>query len=228
MVNFPAGWRRLRSRIDDTFLPQGFVRLDDEVLAQPVGVECVAVLRINPSSRVMEGDQIGVNPYVGLSYPAVEELRRSLQEISMPLSPADLYCPLCCSLSTFDKRIQNRPLLLSFARTKDPWIELLRVIVAEIFANEVQRLSRLDEVAKLLLEDSKSPWFSLAAYEDFLPVALLVLGRRDDAAALVREVRSTYGPNFRGNQWRAIAYAKFADRVEQLVSHGESPDRFEE
>ncbi|WAC74960.1 hypothetical protein OU995_09795 [Roseateles sp. SL47] len=98
-------------------------------------------------------------------------------------------------------------------------MELLKTVVAEVFANEVPRLSRLNQAVELLLTDSGSPWFNVMAREDFLPAALLVLGRGNDAVAVIREVRSTYGPSH-SNQARATAYEGFADRVQQMISGG--------
>jgi hypothetical protein len=195
------------------------MRVDDEVLAQHVGTDCVAVLRINPASRTVAGDQIGVNVYMGLSYPGVEGINRSLWEVSVPPSPTDLYCPLACSLSALDGRVKKRAFPMSFKNADDPSLALLKTVVAETLSNDVQKLSHLEEAVKLLLEDPDSPWFTPLARADFLPVALLVLGRDAEAAALVRDVRSTYGPST-PNQWRVIAYAKFADRVEQFISRG--------
>jgi len=221
MASFQSAWARLRSLIDDTFRQQCLMRVDDEILAQSVGADCVALLRISPSARKVVAGQIGVTVNIGLSYPSVDRLRRSIWETSASVSSSDFYCPLSCSLSALDNRIPSRSFLLSFMSADDRSMQLLKTVVSKVFANEVQSLSRLSGAAELLLAHSESPWFSVLAREDFLPLALLVLGRADESVALVREIRSMYGQSSM-NRARVSAYSKFADRVEQLVLRGET------
>lgn len=215
-AKFGSLWRQLNVRLDGHLSSLGGQRLDGECTQFTLSSGTRVVLRISPDARRSEVNGIRVSNWIGLNYPQVELLYRQLWAINVTANGSDIYCPIVTSLSNVACTIPRRGFYLPVDAGDDQQYVLLHDAVATALSFIELNLGRIEDVVRVLEGSPESPWFSLMAKENFLPVLLVSLGRKDEALALAEQVSGEYGPDL-PNQARATAYCEFLARLRAIL-----------